>query len=456
MTHNILLMTDSYKVSHYKQYPPKCNKIYSYFESRGGQFDNVCFFGLQYFLKQYLSGKVITQEKIEQAATIFSQHFGNGNLFNRSAWEYILQKYDGQLPLRIKAVAEGSIVPISNVLMTIENLDPKCYWLTNYLETLLVQVWYPSTVATLSYHIRQMMHQFCKATGGLEGLDFKLHDFGFRGVSSVESAGMGGAAHLINFKGTDTLQALAFIQKYYNTSEVVGFSVAASEHSTMTSWGKTNETKAYQNMLEQYPQGIVSVVSDSYDIYHACEHIWGEQLKEQVLARDGQLVIRPDSGDPLEVILKLLDILGDKFGYTTNAQGYKVLHPKVRILQGDGVDYHAIQNILQAMQENQWSADNIVFGMGGGLLQKLNRDTQKFAFKCSYAEIDGQGRNVFKDPITDKGKQSKKGQLKLSRNNAQYQTVSLSTPGEDHLQTVFELGKLQKEWTFEEVRQNVL
>lgn len=456
--HNLLILTDSYKTTHFKQYPPNTEKIYSYFESRGGKYEQTCFFGLQYFLKEYLEGQVVTQEKIDAAAKLFSTHLGNDNLFNRAGWEYILKEYNGHLPVKIKAVPEGSVLPYRNVLMTIENTDSNCYWLTNYLESLLVQVWYPTTVATQSYHLKKLIKKYLEVTGSKENmteLPFKLHDFGFRGVSSVESAGIGGAGHLIHFSGTDTLYALQVIQDFYNTDAVHGFSVPASEHSTMTSWGKSNETAAYQNMLEQYPTGIVSVVSDSYDIYKACEEIWGKTLKDKVLERDGRLVIRPDSGDVLEVILRLLSILEKTFGTTINEKGYKVLNPKVRLLQGDGVDAEAIEMILNAMQKNKWSADNIVFGMGGGLLQKMNRDTLKFAFKCSYAEIDGKGKAIFKDPITDSGKKSKRGQLKLIENEiGNYQTVRKESKGIDLLETVFENGKILKEYGFEEVKRN--
>ena len=454
---NLLLLTDSYKVTHYKQYPPNTEEVYSYFESRGGVHPTVCFFGLQYFLKKYLVGKVITKAKIDEAEAIFKDHFSEDDMFNRAGWEYILEKYDGHLPVKIKAVPEGTVMPYRNVLMTIENTDPNCFWLTNYLETLLVQVWYPTTVATQSYHLSKIIGKYLEETGTPADVAFKLHDFGFRGVSSVESAGIGGAAHLINFQGTDTLQALQTIRQYYETNMVAGFSVPASEHSTMTSWGRDGEASAYKNMLEQYPTGIVSIVSDSYDIFHAAKEIYGKELKDLILERDGNLVVRPDSGEITEVIFKLLHILGEAFGTTVNDKGYKVLHPKVRILQGDGMDAEAIEALLAVITKEGWSADNLVFGMGGGLLQKVHRDTQKFAFKCSWAKIDGKGRDVYKDPITDKGKKSKKGRMKLIVDgNGNYQTVGADDKGTDLLETVFENGQLMNAYTFEAVRQNVL
>lgn len=448
---NILLLTDSYKVSHAKQYPTGTTFIYSYFESRGGAFPDVTFFGLQYFLQQYLSGQVVTREKIEEAAALYNAHFGQ-EVFYREGWEYILEKYNGRLPVRIKAVAEGTVVPVHNVMMTVENTDPACFWLTNFLETLLVQVWNGCTVATLSRAIRARILSYLSETGDPSLIDFKLHDFGFRGVSSVESASIGGAAHLINFKGTDTIAALTFIQDHYQHNLVAGFSIPAAEHSTITSWGKAHEADAYRNMLTQYAEGLVAVVSDSYDIYNACENIWGGTLREDVLKRKGTLVVRPDSGEPKDVVLRVVEILGDKFGTTTNAKGYKVLHPNVRVIQGDGVDYDSIGEILENLKAHGWSADNVAFGMGGGLLQKLNRDTQKFAFKCSSAIVNGEARDVFKDPVTDSGKRSKRGRLKLVRENGVLVTRAESDAGADELVTVFENGDVKATFTFDQVR----
>ncbi len=455
---NLLLLSDSYKVSHYKQYPTGTTHVYSYFESRGGRFDEVLFFGLQYLIKKYLAGKVVTQRKIDEAAALYAPHFGNADLFNRAGWQYILDKHDGRLPIEIKAVPEGTRVGTHNVLMTVENTDPNCFWLTNYLESLLVQTWYGTTVATQSFKIKQRIIKALEETGDPSSIDFKLHDFGFRGVSSVESAAIGGAAHLINFKGTDTVVALDFIEKYYPSTlgnAGFGFSIPAAEHSTITSWGRENEVLAYENMLTQYPEGLVAVVSDSYDIYNACANLWGDALKEKILNRKGTLVVRPDSGIPKDIVLEITSILGEKFGYTTNEKGYKVLHPNIRVIQGDGVDYESIGEILDNLKNAGWSADNIAFGMGGALLQKLDRDTQKFAFKCSSALINGQAIDVYKDPITDQGKKSKRGRLKLVQTETGFVTKNQNEEGKDCLITVFKNGKLTKKYTFEKCRKNV-
>lgn len=451
---NLLLQTDSYKQSHWKQYPPGTTNIYSYFESRGGEYPEVVFFGLQYILKRYLEGQVVTEAKIEEAEKICALHFGSEDLFNKDGWNYILDVHGGKLPLSIKAVPEGTVVPTHNVLVTVENTDPNVPFLTNFVETLLVQTWYPSTVATLSRHIKQLINRYLEITGDPSLIDFKLHDFGFRGVSSTESAGIGGCAHLVNFKGTDTMAALMIAREYYHC-EMAGFSIPAAEHSTMTAWGKDHEVDAFRNMLRSYPKGTVAVVSDQYDIYKACADLWGTLLKQEVLERDGVLVIRPDSGNPPEVVLKVISILGEHFGYYKNDKGYKVLNNHVRVIQGDGVDEQMIEKVLKTLELSRWSTDNISFGMGGGLLQKLHRDTQKFAFKCSNAVVNGEQRLVFKTPITDPGKNSKAGRLKLVKSNGTYITVPewADRYGPDRLVQVFLNGYVTTKYSMDTIRE---
>ena len=453
---NTIELTDSYKVTHWKQYPPGTTKIFSFFESRGGLFPEVTFYGLQYYLKRYLSGRVITRENVTEAAEDFGAHFGTDGVYNRTGWDRILTVHGGRLPIIIKAVPEGTSVPTRNVLMTIENTDPELPWVTNYVETLLSMIWYPSTVATQSRHMRQRVLKYLEETGDPSLIDFKMHDFGFRGSTSIESAGIGASAHLLSFKGTDTFQGIRVAKKYYG-EQMAGFSIPAAEHSTITSWGRENETKACANMLTAFPTGLVAVVSDSYDIYTACREIWGKTLKEAVLARDGVLVVRPDSGYPPDVVTRVLQILGDAFGYDKNKKGYKVLNPKVRIIQGDGIDYEMLDKILVAMKIFGWSADNVAFGSGGGLLQKMDRDTQKFAFKCSATKVDGAWQDVMKDPITDPGKRSKAGRLALIRKNGTYRTMreeEVEKLGlKNELVPVFKDGNLLADQSFAEIRE---
>lgn len=453
---NFLLRTDSYKFTHWKQYPPHTTGIYSYLESRGGMFPSTVFFGLQYYLRTYFEGVRFTKPDIDAADSFCRQHFGR-DLFNRNGWHRLYEKHQGRLPVRIKAVAEGTVVPTLNVLATIENTDPEFPWLPNYLETILLKVWYPITVATLSREIKKIIKGFLERTGDPALLPFKLHDFGYRGVSSEETAAIGGAAHLLNFQGTDTVAGIVLLQEYYK-AQMPGFSVPASEHSTITAWGKEHEVDAYRNMLTAYPEGIVACVSDSYNIFNACEKLWGETLKPNVVNRKRTLVVRPDSGDPVTVLAKVFEILGAKFGYETNQKGYRVLPPYIRVIQGDGVNMFTIQNMLYQLSKfNGWSADNIAFGMGGALLQQLNRDTQKFAFKCSAARIDDEWRPVFKDPITDPGKNSKHGRLALGRSSNGFHTLenvgANQAINNDQLVTVFENGEVTKEYDLEAIRE---
>ena len=449
--HNIILNADSYKYSQFNQYPEGTEYIYSYIESRGGKYDETVFFGLQAFIKEYLTTPV-TMEMIDEAEAIITAH---GEPFNREGWEYIVREHGGRLPVEIKAVPEGTVVPVKNILASIINTDPRCYWLTSFLETALLRaVWYPTTVATNSREIKKLILEFLENTGDPSSIDFKLHDFGARGVSSLESAGIGGAAHLVNFQGTDTVEALLFARRYYD-ADMAGFSVPAMEHSTVTSWGRDREVDSYRNMVKKNgkPGGIVSAVSDSYNIFDACIK-WGTVLKQDVLDSGATLVVRPDSGDPARVVFTCLKLLENYFGSTVNEKGYKVLN-NVRVLQGDGITYDSIREILELATSEGFSADNLVFGQGGALLQIVNRDDQKFAMKCSAAFVNGEWVDVFKDPITDKGKQSKKGLLKLIRSaDGDYKTVRNNEGILDVLEVVYNNGDVMKTYTFDQVRKN--
>lgn len=463
MLDNIIKMTDSYKVSHWKQYPPNTSLIVSYFEARaGGEFKDIVFFGLQYFLKRYLAGRVVNKEKIDAAEAFWAAHFRDDKVFNRKGWERILKEFDGKLPVEIRAVPEGTVVPEGNVLFVIENTDPESYWLTNYLESILVEVWYACDAAIISREMKKIIWAALERSGtaSIDNLLYRLHDFGLRGSTSPESAAIGGAAHLVNFFGTDTAPALEMLMEYYN-APMPGFSISAAEHSTITSWGRGNELAAYKNILKQFPTGLVAVVSDSYDIRNAISNIWGGELKEKVLSRDGLLVIRPDSGDPIVLLPEILDLIGEKFGYRVNEKGYKVINDKVRVIQGDGINRRTLKNILDAVMDSGWSADCISFGSGGGLLQDCNRDMQRMAMKCCYAVINGEGVEVFKEPATDPSKRSKKGQLMLVEENDNgvlvFKTLLKDTPGyEDKLVPVFRNGELLIDQKLEDIRQRAI
>lgn len=462
---NLLLNTDSYKASHWLQYPPGTDATFFYVESRGGTYDRTVFFGLQAILKEYLA-KPITHADIDEARDVFAAH---GEPFNEAGWRYIVDHHGGLLPIRIRAVPEGMVVPTHNALMTIESTDPKAFWAPSYLETMLLRIWYPVTVATISWHAKQTIRQFLERTSDdPEGqLPFKLHDFGSRGVSSVESAAIGGAAHLVNFMGTDTVSGLLLARAHYH-EPMAGFSIPAAEHSTITSWGRENEAEAYRSMLRQFakPGAIVAVVSDSYDIFHAIREHWGKTLRQEVIDSGATVVVRPDSGDPVAVVHQCMELLDEAFGHTVNGKGYKVLN-HVRVIQGDGINPTSIRAILERITSAGYATDNIAFGMGGALLQQLNRDTQKFALKCSAARINGHWIDVYKDPVTDKGKQSKRGRMTLLKHceYGSYRTEPVPPEAasladihkpmgyEDAMVTIWEDGRIVNDWTFAQVRE---
>ena len=464
---SLILKSDSYKFTHNPQYPKGTTKAISYLESRGGIFDNTVFYGLQFLLKKHFEGVVVTRQDVDKAKKIIDNHIGP-NIFNYEGWLRIVNVHGGKIPIRIKAVPEGTVLKTSNVLMTVENTDEELPWITNFCESILLQLWYPITVSTLSREIKKNIIKYLKKTTSYSKEEiqnlckFSLNDFGYRGASSDESAAIGGSAHIVNFSGSDNISAIDLIMTYYNTDEMLAFSIPASEHSTITSWGEENEVKAYENMLDAYPTGIRACVSDSYNILRACEELWGGKLREKVLNLNGRLVIRPDSGDPVQTLKKVFHILWDKFGGRTNSKGFKVLDDHVRVIQGDGVNYESIIEILDMMVEEGFSAENIVFGMGGALLQKVDRDTQKFAFKCCSITINGEERDVQKHPlevdkygnIIQSFKTSKKGHLKLVKTANGFETIQNSKDDEgDVMVKVFENGRLLVDYTFDEIRQ---
>lgn len=451
---NFLIDTDSYKSSHYLQYPAGTTSMFSYIESRGGEYDHTVFFGLQYYLKKYLTHRV-TVEEVQDAKEFLEEH---GEPFNYDGWMYIAKELKGKLPVRIRSVPEGTIVPTHNILVSIESTDPKVFWIVSWLETMLLRVWYPITVATRSHHIKQIILKALQKSSDNPAaeISFKLHDFGSRGVSSQESAMLGGASHLVNFMGSDTVVGVRCANRYYN-AKMAGYSIPAMEHSSVTSWGKENEVDAYRNMLKRTgkPGGLLACVSDSYDLWNACTNLWGDKLKEEVITSGATVVIRPDSGDPSSVVLKTVQLLAEKFGTSTNSKGYKVLN-NVRVIQGDGITEHTIQAILDNLLSHGFSATNIAFGMGGGLLQQLNRDTLKFAMKCSQIYKGTESIDVFKNPITDPGKASKAGRLDLVQwANGKYQTVSLGDKIANEfsvMKTVYENGEVLIDESLDDIR----
>lgn len=460
---NLILRTDSYKASHFKQYPPGTNALFSYIEARNkkiGQ-DFSVFFGLQAILEKYLSAP-ITARDVLRAENFFRAH---GEPFDFNGWVRVVEQHGGFLPIRIRAIPEGTVIHNGNALVTVESTDPELPGVGSYIENVLLRVWYPTTVATRSFQSKLVIRDALERTADtLDGLPFKLHDFGSRGVSSGESAELGGMAHLVNFLGSDTVEGVVGAMEHYGdgNDSMLGFSPPAAEHSTITSWGRENEVEAYRNMIRQFGgEGkVFAVVSDSYDIYNACESLWGEQLRQEVIDSKATLVVRPDSGEPVAMVRAVIEMLGEKFGHDLNSKGFKVLK-NVRVIQGDGLDGpEDIRAILLNLEMHGWSADNVAFGMGGGLLQKCNRDDLGFAMKCSAARVGDEWRDVFKDPITASSKKSKRGRLTALYDTKQYRymTDTIDTLGliegiEDAMQTVYENGRFFNQTTMQEVRQ---
>lgn len=453
--------TDSYKLNHWDMLPPNTKYVYSYLEAReGATHDDIVFFGMQYFLKRYLQGVQVTQDDIEYGSNLTHGHLGDKKLFNRAAWQRIIDVHGGALPLRIKSIPEGTVTPPSTALVTVVNTDPGVGEImgaiVGHLETTLSHLWYPCTVASLSRHIKKMQKEYLARTSdSMDLINFQLHDFGFRGASCLEAAAIGGAAHLVNSNGTDTIVGMELVNQYYGANlNNLAYSVPATEHSIMTSMGVAGEKQLFKDQLLKYPNGILSIVIDSYN-WRRFIGEYAREFKDIILARNGKLVFRPDSGVPVDVTLEAMGLLADIFG-TRTYKTFRILNPKVGMLWGDGIECAGINQILWNLENNAWSTSNIVFGMGGGLLQKVNRDTERFAFKSSAQCRDWIWYDIFKDPI-DKSKSSKRGRLYVNCMDGKYVTMQNQDPtGKDHpldeLKVVFEDGILYNETTFDEVR----
>ncbi len=470
---NILLQTDVYKMGHMEQYAPGCNKVYSYLTARNETiFNETVFFGLQYYLKRYLSSS-ITPEMGEEFLAYRKLILGSNSPEIEAKIRALCAL--GYLPLEIKAIEEGTVLPVKNVLMTITNTHPDFYWVVGFVESLLLKLWYTITVATCSYQYRKVVNRYFEVTddGELRPLkDFAVHDFGYRGDSSEEGAAISGVAHLLSFLGSDNVPALPCAVDYYNADihgEPVMLSVPASEHSVMCSFGREDEIEAFRHMIELYPTGIVSIVSDTFDVYKVLTD-FADQLKESILKRDGKVVFRPDSGNPEYIIcgdpnaiegsnewkgaIRLLD---EKFGSSVNSKGYKVLNPKVGLIYGDGMYLERYERTLQRLQQMGYAASNLVIGVGG-ILRNYSRDTLGFAIKATYVEVNNQPREIEKDPVTDHKKKSLKGMLSLVKENNLYRTIDQCTSEQEAnslLQTAYLNGKIVKETSLADIRKKV-
>lgn len=475
-TDNILFRTDSYKVGHNPLYDEDVENVHSYTEARlGAIHDRILFNGMLPRIKRYLIGQVVTREKIEQAAILYAHHFGSEAVFNREGWEIILNEHGGRLPITIKALPEGTVVPIGNRIMDVKLTkdDKRLRWVPNYFETMLLRIWYPITVGTVSYHLKQAFLKFKEQTSMDDNVAFMLHDFGARGVTVDDAAAAGGCAHLINFLGTDTVEGMIHAMDYYNADPAtLAFSVIATEHSIMTQRGKAGEESLMRDILTKNDTGIVAEVIDSYDADRFM-YEYVVRAKDIILARKPnaiglcKFVMRPDSlrspqDTPEQQMLKYTTHLGQVFGYEINAKGYKVINSKVGLLWGDGIGPDGIIKICQYIVDAGYSVDHLVFGMGGGLLQKVNRDTERFATKCCRQKINGVWVDIQKDPL-DKSKKSKTGDLKTVYMTNRCGEMEIQTINQHHplyydhadiLVDYFIDGELKVNYTFDDVRRN--
>ncbi|MHB0951384.1 MAG: nicotinate phosphoribosyltransferase [Allorhizobium sp.] len=453
--YNPILNTDSYKLGHYLQYPPGTRAISSYITTRGQSFrPEVVFFGLQIFLKEYLT-RAVTNDDIDEAEGIAGLH---GQPFDRSGWQRIVDTHGGYLPLRIDALAEGSVVRRDVPMVQVVNTDPQLPWLTSHIGTALLRaVWYPSTVASTARQVRDAILPFLEQSCDRpdEVLPMQLSDFGARGTTSFEQAAIGGAAHLVYFHATDSLPGILYTRKFYG-AEMAGQSVPASEHSTITAWGQAREAEAYSNMIDRFARfGAYSVVSDSYDIHNAVTEIWGKKLQTKVRAAGATLIVRPDSGDPIDTPVQVVAQLAYAFGTHLNGKGYKVLDNNVRVIQSDGISLHDITMILGRLEGMGFSAENISFGMGSALLHKVNRDTFSFTMRASAREDEhGNWHDVSRLPASLGEKLPTSGRRAVVAEDGDTVVIRLDETGgrASLLQPVWENGRLLKDWSFDEIR----
>ncbi|MFM2386539.1 MAG: hypothetical protein RL660_1296 [Bacteroidota bacterium] len=477
---NPLLLTDGYKVDHRRQYPEGTSLVYSNWtprKSRLSDIDSVVFFGLQYFIKKYIledfENHFFKQPK-EKVVAEYKRRIDNYLGANQVGAAHIEALHDlGYIPMVIKALPEGAQVPVRVPMFTMYNTLPEFFWLTNYFETLVsAVVWMPCTSATIAKQYRDILDKFAHETSSAAAfVDWQGHDFSMRGMAGIEASMISACGHLLSFKGTDTIPAIDLLEKYYNAnsdSEIIGGSVAATEHSVMCMGTLEDELGTFKRLItDVYPNGIVSVVSDTWDLWKVLTD-YLPKLKAVILARDGKLVIRPDSGDPVDIICGntnsknpceqkgVIELLWDTFGGHINEKGYKELDPHVGAIYGDSITIERATAICTRLQAKGFASTNIVLGIGSFTYQYNTRDTFGFAMKATYGEVNGIGREIFKDPITDDGtKKSAKGLLKIELQDDKYKLVdqvSWLQENEGELKEVFRDGKLLVDHTLEDIR----
>lgn len=454
---NPITLIDGYKLDHRRQYPDHTTRVYSNFTPRGSRIplqDEVVFVGLQYFITKYLMEEMQTGffDIPKDVAVAEYQRRIDGYLGpNTVGTEHIAALWDlGYIPLVYRAFPEGSKVPLKVPMLTVESTNFQFAWLVNYFETLMSCVlWGPSTSATSALRLRTLLDEYATTTGSApEFVDWQGHDFSFRGMFGPEAAAMSGLGHLLYFTGTDTIPAIDLVEQYYfeglPTDYLIGGSVAATEHSVMCAGGQMGERETFERLLNLYPEGIVSVVSDTWDLWHVLTETV-PSLKDHILARNGKLVIRPDSGDPTKIICGDMDaepgsparkgviqLLWDTFGGTETSTGHRLLDEHIGCIYGDSITYERAKAILEGLSAHGFSSGNMVFGVGSFTYQYTTRDTYNFAMKATWAEVDGEGVDMFKNPVTDDGmKASAKGRLAVLDIGGVPTLINQATPEEE-------------------------
>ncbi|MCC6701937.1 MAG: nicotinate phosphoribosyltransferase [Fluviicola sp.] len=480
---NPLLLTDGYKVDHRRQYPTNTTLVYSNWtprKSRNESIDKVVFFGLQYFLKEYVMRQFesgfFNQPK-EQVVKAYARRINNYLGENSVGTQHIEALHDlGYIPMVFKALPEGSKVPFKVPMFTMYNTVPAFFWLTNYFETLLsAVVWMPCTSATIALEYRKVLDKYALETSSMPAfVDWQGHDFSMRGMAGIEAASISGAGHLLSFTGTDTIPAIEFLENYYNANsdtELIGGSVAATEHSVMCMGTNEGEFETFERLITAiYPKGIVSIVSDTWDLWKVLTE-YLPRLKEQVLSRDGKVVIRPDSGDPVLIICGnpegktdaerkgVVELLWDVFGGITNDKGFKELDAHIGAIYGDSITVERATRICEGLKQKGFASTNVVLGIGSYTYQYNTRDTFGFAMKATYGEVNGEGRAIFKDPITDDGtKKSAKGLMKVVQNGDSFSLLDQVTWEEEAtgaLKEVFRDGQLLIDYSLSEIRATI-
>lgn len=483
---NPLMLIDFYKADHRRQYPEGTEMVYSNFTPRKSRLlenDKLVFYGLQYFVKEYLIkqwNEGFFQVPKEKVVADYKRRMDNALGKDSIPVEHIAELHDlGYLPLIVKGLPEGTIVSPKIPVVTVYNTKPQFFWLTNYLESLMSAIlWKPATSATTAFQYRKIFNEFALNTVSDKDIDFVYwqgHDFSFRGMSGIEDACISASGHLLSFYGTDTVPAIDFHELYYNANsdqELIGGSVPATEHSVMCMGTKDNEIGTFERLIsELYPSGIVSIVSDTWDFWQVITE-YLPKLKTKILARNGKVVIRPDSGDPVKIIVGdknaapgspeykgAIECMWEIFGGTITEKGFKLLDSHIGLIYGDSITIQRQKDILNGLKEKGFASFNVVLGIGSYTYEYVTRDTYGFAMKATYGEVNGQGRNIFKDPKTDDGtKKSAKGLLAVHEVNGELKLKDECTWEEEKqglLQTVFENGKIINEQSLSEIRKRI-